>query len=112
MVQQFREREVNPSGQTPGYQSVNYSPDSFGAQVGRALSGLGDTLNRSGAMIAELDSQKKANDALTQANSAKDELRPVLFDHEFGVFAQNGGNAMGTGATASAALENLSLIHI
>lgn len=107
MVQQFREREVNPSGQTPGYQSVNYSPDSFGAQVGRALSGLGDTLNRSGAMIAELDSQKKANDALTQANSAKDELRPVLFDHEFGVFAQNGGNAMGSGATTSAALENI-----
>lgn len=107
MVQQFREREVAPSSQTPGYQSVNYSPDSFGAQVGRALSGLGDTAGRTGAMIAELDSQKKANDALTQANKAKDELRPVLFDSEFGVFAQNGGNAMGAGATASAALENI-----
>lgn len=107
MVQQFREREVNPSSQTPGYQSVNYSPDAFGAQVGRALGGLGDTLNRTGAMIAELDSQKKANDALTYANKAKDDLRPVLFDHEYGVFAQNGGNAMGSGATASAALDNI-----
>lgn len=112
MVQQFREREVSPSSQTSGYQTVNYSPNSFGAQVGRALSGLGDTMGQAGRLIAEVDSQKKANDALAQANAAKDELRPILFDHEYGVFAQNGGNAMGSGATVDAALNNIREKHL
>jgi soluble lytic murein transglycosylase-like protein len=107
MVQQFREREVQTSGQVPGYQNVRYSPDAFGAQVGRALSSMGQDLSRIGQAQAELDSQKRANDALTYANAAKDELRPTLFDSEFGVFAQQGGNAMGTGATAAARLETI-----
>lgn len=107
MVQQFREREVQVSGQLAGYQNVNYSPDSFGAQVGRALSGLGDTMQQTGKMVAELESKKKANDTLDIFNKASDEARPLQFDPEFGVFAQNGGNAMGSGATVSAGLENI-----
>lgn len=107
MVQTFTQREVQQSGQGSGYLNVSYSPDSFGAQVGRAMQGLGQTGMNIAETQAVLDKQKKANDALTAMNTAKDKLRPTLFDPEFGVFAQQGGNAMGAGATATAALDNV-----
>lgn len=107
MVETFRQREVQQSGQVSGYQNVTYSPDAFGAQVGRALSQFGQT----GVQLAEnqykLDGQKKANDALDYRNKAADELRPILYDPQYGVYAQSGQNAMGGGATATAALDNI-----
>lgn len=107
MVETFRQREVQTSGQVPGYQNVTYSPDAYGAQVGRALTQLGQTGQQLAQNQFKLDSEKKANDALDYRNKASDELRPVLFDADYGVYAQSGGNAMGGSATAAAAMENI-----
>jgi soluble lytic murein transglycosylase-like protein len=104
MVQQFREQEVQPSGQVPGYQNVQYSPDSFGASVGRALQNAGGTLQDIGQRQAELDSQKRANDALDVRNQASDSLRTVLFDPKTGIYAQQGKNAMDSSERLNQAL--------
>lgn len=106
-IETFTRREVQSSGQQPGYLNVNYSPDAFGSQVGRALQQLGDTGMNIGAMVTQLDKEKRGNDAMNAYNKAKDQLRPTLYDPEFGIYAQSGGNAMGAGATAAAALENV-----
>lgn len=112
MVDQFTQREVRPSAQPEEYLRVNYSPDAYGAQVGRALQGLGQGIGNFADMQYKVDQEKKANDALNTVNKAKDELRPVLFDHEYGVFAQRGGNAMDVGLTTEAALNNIKEKHL
>ena len=64
MVETFTQRTVQQSGQVPGYQNVNFLPDAFGAPIGRALEHLGQTGQQIGTMIAQVESEKKANDAL------------------------------------------------
>lgn len=106
MVETFRQREVADSGQVPGYQNVSYSPDAFGGQVARALGQLGQVSTQLAENQAKIDSEKKANDALTVFNTAKDKVRPMFFDPTYGIYAQEGGNAMGVGATAAATMQN------
>ena len=107
MVQQFREREVQQSGQVPGYQNVSYPADAFGAAVGRALSQAGNSLQDFGSQIAQIDAQKKANDALDVRNHAADELRKTLYSPESGIFAAEGKNAMDATKRLDGALETI-----
>lgn len=112
MVDTFTQREVKPSSQPQEYLRVNYSPDAFGAQVGRALQSMGQGISNIGEMAAKLQQDKQANDALRAANEAKNELRPMLFDSEYGAFAQTGGNAMGIDKTIDAAMTNIKQKHL
>lgn len=107
MVDTFTQREVKPSNQPQEYLRVDYNADAYGAQVGRALQGLGQSMDNFAAVQAALTDEKKANDALTYANKAKDEMRPMLFDSTYGAFAQKGGNAMDVDKTTNAALDNI-----
>jgi len=106
-LQQFREREVQPTGVVPGYQNVQYTPDAFGAGIGRALGQLGGTLSDLGKMQAQLEDQRRANDALGLYTRAKDELRPWLFDQKDGAYAQQGGSAMGVERQGAAVLQDI-----
>jgi hypothetical protein len=107
MVEEFKKREVAQSGQVAGYQQVNYSPDSFGAQIGRALQGLGQTLGDVGEMTARMNEEKKANDVMVDLNAAKDQMRPRLFDPDTGIYSRSGGMAMGAGGEANNALTQI-----
>jgi soluble lytic murein transglycosylase-like protein len=98
MVQEFKERTVQQSGQVPGYQNVSYSPDAFGAASARALQGLGGSISDVGQIIARVDEEKKTNDVIDTVNKARDELRPVLYDPSKGIFAKQGQNAMNASA--------------
>lgn len=106
MVETFTSRTVQQSGQAPGYLQVNYSPDAFGAAVGRALGNLGNSFRDFSGVVMELDKQKKANDVQNYVNAAKDEVRPIFFDPNVGIYAQSAQNAMGSLNTARAAMNN------
>lgn len=112
MVQQFREREVQPTGVVPGYQNVQYHPDAFGAGIGRALSQLGGTVSELGKLQAQLADEKRANDALDAYTRAKDEMRPWLFDPNDGAFSKHGGSAMGVERQSAAVLEDIQQRYI
>jgi hypothetical protein len=98
-----RSRSVETSGQTPGYLNVDYSPEAFGAGIGRALSKLGGTIDQ----IRAAQEEQKANDALQHVTKAKDELRPILFHPETGVYATQGGQAQNAGNFTRTALDNI-----
>lgn len=101
----IRERSVDPSGQTPGYQRVQYDPQAFGAGIGRALGQTGETLSAVAEIERGLQDQVKANDALNWTQQAEDELRSVMYDPRDGMIAQSGGNAMGVGQMTAAHTE-------
>lgn len=107
MVQQFREREVQQSGQVPGYQNVSYPADAFGAAAGRALAGLGNSISDVGQIVARVDQEKKANDVLDTRNKAADVLRESLYSPESGIFATQGKNAMDATKRLNGTLETI-----
>jgi len=112
MVQVFREREVQQSGQVPGYQNVQYHPDAFGAATGRAITSLGGNIAEAGNMIAQLDAEKKANDAFDVRNKATDALRTTLYDPNEGIFTKNGKNAMDSSKSLNASLDKIQSEYI
>lgn len=101
------ERSVKPSGETPGFLQVNYSPDAFGAGIGRALQQAGGQLQQTAMVEKALRSEVKANDALKTSAAMEDELRPWLWDPNDGMLAKKGGNAMGTGAQAAVVMDKI-----
>lgn len=112
MVQQFREQEVRQSGQVPGYQNVNYSPDAFGASVARALQAAGQDIRQFGADISAVEKEKKANDALVVRNQANDALRESLFNPQTGIYTKQGGNAMEAQKELNTALDTIQKNYI
>lgn len=102
-----RQRSVQDSGTVAPYQNVDYSPEAFGAGIGRALVGIGQTGQQLAETQRRLEGDVKANDALTNIQKAKDELRPWMFDPNDGILAKTGGNAVGSGEQARVVTEDI-----
>lgn len=107
-----REPSVQPSGEKPGFQQVQYSPDAFGAGIGRALGQLAGQLQNSAEIERHLRSDIKANDAFNAGVKAEDDLRPWLWDPNDGIFAKKGGDALGTGQQAQTILDDIQKKYI
>lgn len=96
-----RERSVQTQAAPDQFQKVSYDPEAFGAGIGRALQNLGAQGQELAHIQAQIQHEVKANDALTNLNSAKDEMRQWMYDPQDGILAKTGGNARGSGAQAA-----------
>lgn len=82
--------EVTPSGMPDNYQRVSADPDVFGAASGRALQGLGRTLQQSGDVLADAAVRHQAQvdeNTATDASTAFMEKASALY----GDFSQKQG---------------------
>lgn len=104
---QVTQRTIEPSGQTPGFQTVDYNPADFGAGIGRALGELGQTLGEAARTERLLNQGRKGNEALDWSNKAKDELRPWIYDTSDGILSKTGGNAMGSSGQMAAITDDI-----
>lgn len=92
-----RSRSVENSRQVPGYQDVRFTPDAFGAGIGRALQQLGATGSELAAAVKQSNENTKGNQALDLARQAKDELRRATYDPQNGMLARKGNGSIGVG---------------
>lgn len=94
----------DPGGtqRTEAVGAVNASPDAFGAGIGRALQGTGETLQGVGAKMAKLEAEQKAKDDTTAVMDAytqgSSQLRDALYNPEGGMYSRSGANAVGVTA--------------
>lgn len=100
-------KTVQASGQVPGYQNVQYSPDDFGAGIGRELRRLGATGSQFAVTLKGLADERRANDAYVNLNAAKDENRQWMLDPSDGILSKTGGNASGSTAQATAVTDDI-----
>lgn len=112
-LQTFTQRTVAPSGApAQNYLDVQYSPEAFGASIGRALQNAGQDFQQTGEFIQQKDKEKKAADALAIKAKADDAVRQVLFAPDTGAYAQLGGNAMGISSKTTAQLDKIKKDYI
>lgn len=98
-------RSVNPAGAPNQYQDASAAtPDAFGAGVGRALSGFGQSVENVGGVLmhkAEEERQRsEANAVLDATNQAQDAQRKLLYGEngQGGEMAKQGADAFGAQA--------------
>lgn len=100
-------RSVETQSAPDTFQRVEYTPDAFGAGIGRALQGIGAEGQRLAQLEKHLRSENKANEALNNLNPAKDELRDWMYNPKDGILSRTGGNALGSGAQAQAVTDSI-----
>lgn len=91
----------DPGGtqRTDAVGAVNASPDAFGAGIGRALQGVGGTIQNVAGQMARIEAEYKAKDDTTAVMDAYTQgtsrMRDALYDPEQGFYNRSGAQAVG-----------------
>lgn len=83
----------NISDTTP-FQNINAGPDAFGAQTGREIQKLGNTISQSGQVVQQIKNEQDKADTYNAMNEADADVRRTHYDPETGIYNRKGPEAL------------------
>lgn len=105
-IPEYRQQVENRPGPQE-YQSVRSNPNAFGANVGQAVAGLGNSLYRAGEVFAAIEQMRDDADAREAFNRYREAQNHALLDPESGYLNQTGRHAIGVRETFGQRLDTM-----